>query len=125
MILCTLAANDMSEFFGGPLEPISRPSVHIIGQRPDCSSFLLVAPEASAPLVAQSTIPDGYDFTYRQSWGLTINNEVVGRVFQDIRASNYPPIGDQLDAIWKGGADAAEMIARVQKVKSDYPKPAM
>jgi hypothetical protein len=38
------------------------------------------------------------------------------------RATEYPPIGDQLDALWKGGEAAAEMLAKVQAVKSKYPK---
>ena len=39
------------------------------------------------------------------------------------RASEYPPIGDQLDALWKGGDAAAEMLTKVQAVKTKYPKP--
>lgn len=124
MILCTLSSSDVVEFFGLPENPIRRNCVHIIGQKPDCSSFLLLAPYATSPLVAQTAIPDGYDFTYRQSWGLVINEDVLSRVFQDLRAAHYPAIGDQLDAIWKGGTDADEMRASVRKVKSDYPKPA-
>ena len=38
------------------------------------------------------------------------------------RAAEYPPIGDQLDALWKGGDAAAEMLAKVQAVKAKYPK---
>lgn len=38
------------------------------------------------------------------------------------RASEYPSIGDQLDALWKGGDAAAEMLAQVQAVKAKYPK---
>jgi len=38
------------------------------------------------------------------------------------RASEYPPIGDQLDALWKGGDEAAAMLAKVQAVKAKYPK---
>ena len=38
------------------------------------------------------------------------------------RVSEYPPIGDQLDALWKGGDAAAEMLAKVQAVKAKYPK---
>ena len=38
------------------------------------------------------------------------------------RAAEYPPIGDQLDALWKGGEAAAEMLAKVQAVKDKYPK---
>jgi hypothetical protein len=39
------------------------------------------------------------------------------------RAHAYPPIGDQLDALWKGGDAAARMLAKVQAVKAKYPKP--
>ena len=38
------------------------------------------------------------------------------------RASEYPPIGDQLDALWKGGAEAEAMLAKVQAVKLKFPK---
>jgi len=38
------------------------------------------------------------------------------------RLAEYPPIGDQLDALWKGGDAAAEMLAKVQAVKTKYPK---
>ena len=38
------------------------------------------------------------------------------------RAREYPAIGDQLDALWKGGDAAAEMLAKVQAVKVKYPK---
>jgi len=40
------------------------------------------------------------------------------------RQAEYPPIGDQLDALWKGGDAAAEMLAKVQAVKAKYPKTA-
>jgi hypothetical protein len=43
--------------------------------------------------------------------------------YQRLRAPEYPPVGDQLDALWKGGDVAAEMLARVQAVKAQYPKP--
>jgi hypothetical protein len=43
--------------------------------------------------------------------------------YQRQRAPEYPPIGDQLDALWKGGDAAAEMLARVQAIKAQYPKP--
>ena len=38
------------------------------------------------------------------------------------RVAEYPSIGDQLDALWKGGDAAAEMLAKVQAVKTKYPK---
>jgi len=42
--------------------------------------------------------------------------------YTEKRRRNYPPIGDQLDALWKGGTHAEEMKAIVNKVKLDYPK---
>jgi len=42
--------------------------------------------------------------------------------YQRSRAAEYPPIGDQLDALWKGGTAAAEMLVLVQAVKTKYPK---
>lgn len=43
--------------------------------------------------------------------------------YTNLRRAEYPPIGDQLDALWKGGEDAEEMLAKVQAVKMKYPKP--
>lgn len=42
--------------------------------------------------------------------------------YKESRARAYPSIGDQLDALWKGGAAAAAMAAKVQAVKDAYPK---
>ncbi len=38
------------------------------------------------------------------------------------RALEYPPIGDQLDALFKAGAFPADMAAKIQAVKDKYPK---
>ena len=46
------------------------------------------------------------------------------------RADEYPPVGDQLDAIWKALApliesgEAESMLRRIQAVKNKYPKQA-
>ena len=39
------------------------------------------------------------------------------------RRAEYPSIGDQLDAFWKGGDAATAMLAKIQAVKDKYPKP--
>lgn len=39
------------------------------------------------------------------------------------RRAEYPSIGDQLGAQWKGGQEAADMQAKIQAVKDKYPKP--
>lgn len=39
------------------------------------------------------------------------------------RILKYPPIGDQLDALFHAGVFPAEMAAQIQAVKDKYPKP--
>jgi hypothetical protein len=38
------------------------------------------------------------------------------------RRAEYPPIVDQLDALWKGGADADAMRDTIVSVKARHPK---
>jgi hypothetical protein len=51
-----------------------------------------------------------------------VNAWVDPETYKFARIQEYPAIGDQLDALWKGGNDAAEMLAKVQAVKVKYPK---
>lgn len=48
---------------------------------------------------------------------------VAAPTYQEQRLRAYPSFGDQLDALWKGGAEAEAMRARVLAVKTQYPKP--
>lgn len=43
--------------------------------------------------------------------------------YKNARQAAYPPIGDQLDALWKGGDAESAMKVIIDKVKSDNPKP--
>ena len=52
----------------------------------------------------------------------TVEAYIASKEYITKRAAEYPSIGDQLDALWKGGDAAAEMLARVQAVKNKYPK---
>ena len=52
-----------------------------------------------------------------------VNAWVDPKAYIAKRIAEYPSIGDQLDALWKGGEAAAEMLAKVQAVKTKYPKP--
>jgi len=52
-----------------------------------------------------------------------VNAWVNPNAYKSQRAAEYPPVGDQLDALWKGGAAAEEMLATVMAVKAKYPKP--
>lgn len=38
------------------------------------------------------------------------------------RRAEYPPIGDQLDALWKGGEAATKMLEKIKQVKANHPK---
>lgn len=49
--------------------------------------------------------------------------EYDNKEYQHLRASKYPPIGDQLDALFHAGVFPAEMAAKLQAVKDQYPKP--
>ena len=51
------------------------------------------------------------------------NIELAKTQYQRDRAAEYPSIGDQLDALWKGGDASTAMLAQVQAVKIKYPKP--
>jgi hypothetical protein len=47
---------------------------------------------------------------------------LIATAYVQKRVDAYPDIGDQLDALWKGGDDQAAMKVIINKVKSDYPK---
>lgn len=56
-----------------------------------------------------------------------LRTKTLGVMFNNLsyaqkRASEYPAIGDQMDALWKGGDAAAEMLAQIQAIKAKYPK---
>jgi hypothetical protein len=53
-------------------------------------------------------------------------SEIVKPDFPDYyakRKAEYPSIGDQLDALWKGGSAATNMTAKITEIKLKYPKP--
>ena len=74
------------------------------------------------------TIDDGIGALDAQGNKVEIDLDAVAawidpNAYKYQRAAEYPPIGDQLDALWKGGDAAAEMLATVMAVKAKYPKP--
>ena len=52
-----------------------------------------------------------------------VENLVTANEYKPKRQAEYPSIGDQLDALWKGGDTAKAMLAQIQAVKTKYPKP--
>lgn len=42
--------------------------------------------------------------------------------YAEKRRREYPSIGDQLDAIWKGGTEMTAMARKIIAIKEKYPK---
>ena len=128
MKLYKLPSSNFELLFGKPRLPGQQtevkpvPDVLIIAQAPDCSSFLVLSKtnyEAFEPFNSY----DGYDFTYCQEWGLTINEEVVVRTISDIRKNAYPPMANYLDAIVKNDTEALQVYLNACiAVKEKYTK---
>ncbi len=121
MALYKLPSSNFQALFGSPQQPTPKDDVNIIAQTPDCSSFLVLS-NTAYPQLEAFTSYSGYDFTYNQSWGLTINAEVVARTILDLRKNAYPPIGDQLDALYHAGDLPAALTATLKAVKDRFPK---
>lgn len=129
--LCTVESSNLSTVFGGPTTPMGDNippkytdlQVVMIGQKPDASGYLLLADTVVEEFVKQDSVPDGYDFIFRQSWGLTINESIIHRVIETLRAESYPPMADYLDAIVKNDdTQKQNYLDACQAVKVKYPK---
>ena len=80
MRLYSITSAAYSNYYGPPDDRIDRSYTTTIAQKPDCSAFLFLckdAQDAQTGLELLSTVPDGFDFTYCQEWGLTINDNVA------------------------------------------------
>jgi hypothetical protein len=75
-------------------------------------------PEGTVPFTAEEEAQADLDIAHIAS----IRAAEARTKYQRDRAAEYPPIGDQLDALWKGGDAATAMLAQVQAVKAKYPK---
>lgn len=123
MKLATLLSNKSTAYWGTPQEPIDRGSATIIGRRPDDSEFILLVPEVTPQLDEQTLVPEGFVFTYCQAWGLSISDEVIDRVWNDLRSKAYPPATDYLDGLVKGNtAQTQKYISDCLAVKAKYTK---
>lgn len=122
MSLYSLQASNWQALFGTRDEPMPKDDVTIIAQKPDCSAWLVLS-NTAYPELEPFTSYEGYDFTYCQQWGLTINDDVVVRTISDLRKNAYPPMADYNDAVVKN--DQAAIQAYVDAclaVKAKYPK---
>ena len=124
MKLYKLEASGWETFFGGPeIEDRIERDVITIAQTPSCDAFLFLskdAQDAQDGLTLLDSVPSGFDFTYCQEWGLTVDDDVVDRVIIDLRKKSYPTWQDQLDDIYHNGIDAWK--ATIKATKDKYPK---
>jgi hypothetical protein len=51
-----------------------------------------------------------------------VNAWVDPNAYKSQRATEYPAIGDQLDALFHAGVFPEDMAAKIQAVKDKYPK---
>ena len=130
--LCSVEAKDLSTIFGGPnIVPGAEPTppkyeglnVIMIGQKPDCSGYLLLTDTVVEEFEQQTSIPEGYDFIFRQEWGLRITEETIPRVIETLRKEAYPPMSDYIDGIVKGDVQQQQRyLDACLAVKAKYPK---
>ena len=123
MKLYKILAANYETYFGTTDDPIDRSYITIIAQTPSCDAFLFLCKDeqdAQTGLSLLSTVPDGFDFTYCQEWGLTINDAVVARVVLDLRKKAYGTWESQLEKIYDDGIDSWKVA--VAAVKTSIPK---
>ena len=120
MKLYKIKNTDWRTFFGTGENPIDRPGCRIIAQTPSNDAFLLLSKDTQNSLELLSTVPSGFDFTYCQEWGLTINDAVVARVVLDMRRKAYGTWESQLEKIYDDGIDSWKIA--VAAVKTSIPK---
>ena len=122
MKLYKIESSNWETFFGGPdIEDRIERDVRIIAQTPSNDAFLLLAIDTFDELELLGSVPTGFDFTYCQEWGLTIDDDVVDRVIIDLRKKAYPSWQDQLDSIYHNGVDGWKTDI-ITPIKEKYPK---
>ena len=122
MKLYKLESSNFETFFGGP-DPEDRIERDVIrlAQTPSCDAFLYLSKDAQDGLELLDSVPSGFDFTYCQEWGLTIDDDVVDRVIIDLRKKAYPSWRDQLDDIYHNGIEGWKADT-ITPIKEKYPK---
>jgi hypothetical protein len=130
MRLYKILATAYENYYGTQDDPIDRSYTTTIAQKPDCSAFLFVCKDAQDDLTGlslESSVPSGFDFTYNQEWGLTLNAAVLARTILDIRKKAYGSIESQLDLLYHDMTadkvdETGEWYKAIKAVKTANPK---
>ena len=123
MRLYKIAAANYATYYGTLENPIDRSYTTTIAQTPSCDNFLFVCKDeqdAQTGLTLLDAVPSGFDFTYCQEWGLTINDAVLARTILDLRRKAYGTWESQLEKINDDGIDSWKTA--VAAVKTNLPK---
>ena len=126
MKLYKLESSDWKTFFGtreNPEDRIERDAI-MIAQTPSNDAFLYLAKDtqdAQDGLTLLDSVPSGFDFTYCQEWGLTVDDDVIDRVILDLRKKAYPSWEDQLDYIYHNSVEDWKTNI-ITPIKEKYPK---
>ena len=121
MKLYKIEASNWETFFGTHDEPIERDVIRL-AQTPSCDAFLFLAKDIQDGLELLDSVPLGFDFTYCQEWGLTVDDDVVDKVIIDLRKKAYPSWEDQLDYIYHNSI-ANWKTNIITPIKEKYPNP--
>jgi len=130
MRLYKITSAAWENYYGTREDPIDRSYTTTIAQKPDCSAFLFVCKDAQDDLdglTLLDAVPSGFDFTYCQEWGLTINAAILARTILDIRRKAYGTLESQLDLLYHDmdadkGDKTGEWYKAVKAVKVANPK---
>ena len=88
----------------------------------DTTTIIRIADGASIP-----NDPANTDYANYLEWveagnTATAADAIPDPTYQENRVAEYPPIGDQLDALYHAGVFPAAMTASIKAIKDKYPK---
>ena len=130
MRLYKITSAAWENYYGTRENPIDRSYITLIAQTLSCNAFLFVCKDAQDELdglTLLDAVASGFDFTYCQEWGLTINAAILARTILDIRRKSYGTLESQLDLLYHDmdadkGDKTGEWYKAVKAVKVANPK---
>ena len=88
----------------------------------DSNSIIRIADGASIPADPANTDYANYLEWVEAGNTATAADAIPDPTYQENRVSEYPPIGDQLDALYHAGSFPAAMTTSIKAIKDKYPK---
>jgi hypothetical protein len=85
-------------------------------------TIIRIADKASIPADPANTDYANYLEWVEAGNTATAADAIPDPTYQENRVSEYPPIGDQLDALYHAGSFPAAMTASIKALKEKYPK---